>query len=116
MVETHYHDSPDSEKDNAEAYENCVLSLYDGICIGCLAYDIKDKFVPLGYTKCIALEPNPDLRKIAAEPNPSIPQTEDTATFPGIQHCQPTGSLLTSRVNRMSHQKDPKQLYQIVHI
>ena len=47
---------------------------------------LKHKFIPLGYTKYIALEPNPDLRKITAEANSSIPQTEDTAAFPGIQH------------------------------
>ena len=30
-VATHYHASPDSEEDSAEAYENCVLSLYDAL-------------------------------------------------------------------------------------
>ena len=61
-----------------------MLSLYDGI--GCLAHVIKDKFIPLGHAKYIALEANSDLRRIAAEANPTIPQNEDTATFPGIQH------------------------------
>ena len=71
MVKTHYHDSPDLEEDSVEAYGNCVLSLYDGI--GCVAYDIKDKFIPLGCTKYIALEPNPDLKTLQQKLIPASP-------------------------------------------
>ena len=70
-------------QDTTESKESWVLSLHDGI--GCLAHGIKDEFSSMGYTKYIALEPDPRLRTIPHNANPRS-QVDDNTRFPGIQY------------------------------
>ena len=73
MPKAYTHDT-DSDEDEAEANEGCVLSVYDGI--GCLSQAIKGDFSSLGYTKYIALEQDYCLRLVAEGADPAITQID----------------------------------------